>query len=157
MDSFIRLLTFAISIFSSTCAPFFLLFPSSLSLTLFFLQQDPGPWLIGVPSASLPLALDDLAPEVVLVDLDNNSVTCSRPSPGAVTTGAMRDKARRRLEVAIGNVERYGVSIELVESFPGGRFRPFSVVEVNGEPREAERLKPSWEVRHFPRPFSYLY
>jgi hypothetical protein len=42
MDSFIRLLTFAIYIFSSTCAPFFLLLPACLPLTLFsFSNRTP--------------------------------------------------------------------------------------------------------------------
>jgi hypothetical protein len=135
LEIFISSLTFVSSLSPS---------PSDLTPSR---SQDPGPWLIGVPSASLPLALADLSPEVVLVDLDNNAVTCSQPASNAVTTGAMRDKARRRLEAAIGDVGRYGVSAELVEAFPSGRFRPFSTVEVAGEPREAERLVPSWEVR----------
>ncbi|GAA5887585.1 hypothetical protein JCM6882_001460 [Rhodosporidiobolus microsporus] len=108
--------------------------------------EDPGPFLIGVPFASRSLALSSLAPEVVVVDLDSNSVTCSKPTSGALTTGAVRDKARRKLEAAIGNFGgQYGVPRELEETFPGGRFRPLCSVEVAGQAREAERLKPSWD------------
>ncbi|GAA5850170.1 hypothetical protein JCM8547_001029 [Rhodosporidiobolus lusitaniae] len=107
--------------------------------------DDPGPWLIGLPFPSRPLVLADLAPEIVLVDLDANQILCSQPSPGAITTGATRDKARKKLEAAIGmGVSGFGVAEELKEAFPGGRFRPFSLVEVAGQPRDAERLKPSW-------------
>ncbi|GAA5832149.1 hypothetical protein JCM11251_004256 [Rhodosporidiobolus azoricus] len=108
--------------------------------------DDPGPFLIGVPFSSRSLALSTLAPEIVIVDLDNNSVTCSKPAPGALSTGALRDKARKKLEAAIGDLGgQHGVPIELEETFPDGRFRPFCKVEVAGQAREAERLKPHWE------------
>ncbi|GAA5980229.1 hypothetical protein JCM11641_005513 [Rhodosporidiobolus odoratus] len=110
--------------------------------------EDPGPWLIGIPFASRSLAFTDIPPEVLIVDLDNNALTAARPSPGAMTTGAARDRARKKLETAIGNVGKYfGVPAELTEAFPGGRFRPFSMVEVAGQPREAERLRPeaAWD------------
>ena len=91
--------------------------------------QDPGPWLLGLPlSSSTSSLLDSLSPDVVLVDLDTDLVSCSRPFPGAVSTGSARDKARKRLEVAMGNVGRNEVPLALVEAFPCGRFRPFSVV-----------------------------
>jgi len=111
--------------------------------------EDPGPWIIGVPSASRVIALTDLSPEVVVVDLDSNVVTCGNPSPSAVTTGAPRDKARRRLEGAIGNVGSYfSVPLSIVEAFPNGRFKPFSEVEIDGERRGVERLgpDPAWQV-----------
>lgn len=86
----------------------------------------------------------DLPPEVVIVDLDSNVVNCDRPQPGSITSGPLRDKARKRLETAIGNVGGYyGVPSDLVEAFPGGRFRPFDKVEVSGVVRDAERIKPS--------------
>ncbi|GAA6032712.1 hypothetical protein JCM8097_000754 [Rhodosporidiobolus ruineniae] len=110
--------------------------------------DDPGPWLIGVPHLSLPLALSSLTPETVLVDLDNNAISCASPTPGAISTGVAREKARRRLEAAIGNVGGgFEVPDGLGEAFAGGRFRPFSMVEVAGEARDAERIKPepSWD------------
>jgi len=72
--------------------------------------------------------LSSLSPDIVVVDLDDNLVSCARPFPGAVSTGSTRDKARRRLEAVTGDVGRNEVPLELVEAFPGGRFRPFSLV-----------------------------
>ncbi|BGP12761.1 hypothetical protein JCM10213v2_000678 [Rhodosporidiobolus nylandii] len=91
--------------------------------------EDPGPWLVGIPSASRSLALADLAAEVVVVDLDGNVVNCAKPAPAALTTGAARDKARRRLETAVGRngSPYFAVPVELAEAFPGGRFRPLSL------------------------------
>ncbi|GAA5826786.1 hypothetical protein JCM5353_003234 [Sporobolomyces roseus] len=110
--------------------------------------EDPGPWIVGVPSASRTIALTDLAPEVVVVDLDSNVVTCGNPSPSAVTTGTARDKVRKRLEGAIGNVGSYfSVPLSIVEAFPNGRFTPLSEVEIDGGLIGAERLgpDPSWQ------------
>ncbi|GAA5834372.1 hypothetical protein JCM9279_004298 [Rhodotorula babjevae] len=124
-----------------------LAFPTVHARDVKLFLEDPGPWLLGLlMSPSTSIFLDSLSPDIVLVDLDANLVSCSRPFPGAVSTGATRDKARKKLELALGNVGRNEVPLELVEAFPRGRFRPFSVVEVEGEEREAERLKPhgSW-------------
>ncbi|GAA6001867.1 hypothetical protein JCM10207_002357 [Rhodosporidiobolus poonsookiae] len=108
--------------------------------------EDPGPWLISIPSHSRSLALSDLPPEIAVVDLDANLVSCAKPPTGAVSTGATRERARKRLEAAVGEVGQYhGVPVELGEAFPGGRFRPFSLVEVDGQPRQAERLKSDWQ------------
>ena len=54
---------------------------------------------------------------------------------------------RKQLEQAIGVVGLNSVPVELTESYPGGRFRPFSVVEVNGKVTTADRLlpQPSWQ------------
>jgi hypothetical protein len=123
------------------------------------------------------------------VDLDSNSVRIQRPHPGALSTGSTREKARKRLSDAIGNVSAYYTTpaevslslsclkfvadtisrLQLMEAFPAGRFRPFSdvssiqmdrirllilllQVEVDGLPKEAERLRPaaSWDVRAVP-------
>ncbi|GAA5913516.1 hypothetical protein JCM8208_000697 [Rhodotorula glutinis] len=124
-----------------------LAFPAVHLRDLKLFLEDPGPWLLGLHiSSSTSSLVDSLSPDIVLVDLDANLVSCSRPFPGAVSTGSTRDKARKRLEAVLGNVGRNEVPLELVEAFPGGRFRPFSMVEVEGEEREAERLKPdtSW-------------
>ncbi|GAA5895118.1 hypothetical protein JCM5296_000885 [Sporobolomyces johnsonii] len=124
-----------------------LVFPVAHARDLRIYLEDPGPWLCGVPSTSRSVALAGLPPEVVVVDLDTNVVTCAKPSPSSVSSGAAREKSRRRLESAIGTVGPYfSVPLSIVEAFPAGRFRPFSDVEVDGEPREAERLlpDPSW-------------
>lgn len=103
----------------------------SYSLTALWITQDPGPWLIGIPNLSRSLALADLPPEVAIVDLDTNSVTCSRVAPGALSTGSAREKARKKLEAAIGSVGSFwSVPSEITEAFVGGRFRPFSEVSV---------------------------
>lgn len=90
--------------------------------------DDPGPFLIAVSNESRAIALNGLAPEIAVVDIDANLVTIKNPHPKALSTGTAREKARRRLELAIGNVGYYSVPVELTEAFPGGRFRPFSEV-----------------------------
>ncbi|BGP04842.1 hypothetical protein JCM10049v2_000644 [Rhodotorula toruloides] len=108
--------------------------------------DDSGPWLIGAPFSARAL-LASLAPDVAVVDLDNNLVTCSKPPSGALSKSPVRDKLLRALEAAIGNIGRNFVPKEVVEAFSHGRFRPFSLVEVAGQPREAERLlpDPAWQ------------
>ncbi|BGP28915.1 hypothetical protein JCM10296v2_000651 [Rhodotorula toruloides] len=108
--------------------------------------DDSGPWLIGVPFSARAL-LADLAPDVAVVDLDNNLVTCSEPPSVALSKSPARDKLLRALEAAIGNIGRNFVPKEVVEAFSHGRFRPFLLVEVAGQPREAERLlpDPAWQ------------
>lgn len=117
-------------------------------------EQDPGPWIVATESASRPLALRDLPPEIVVVDLDTNTVTCS--SPSALSKGGFRDRARRRLQLAVGNPDdHFAVPLSIVEAFPFGKFRPFSEVEVEGKRVVADRLapEPSWNVS-FANPFS---
>ncbi|SCV71006.1 BQ2448_3768 [Microbotryum intermedium] len=121
-----------------------LVYPAVAARDIKIYLEDPGPWLMGVTSLCRSIALVDLPPEVVVVDLDFNAVNCDRPQPGSITSGPLRDKARKRLETAIGNVAGYyGVPSDLVEAFPAGRFRPFDKVEVSGVVRDAERIKPS--------------
>lgn len=164
-ESFIQLFMLGISRFSSRCVPH----SSGVRTLLIRCSQDPGPYLIAIPSESRAAALADLPPEVAVVDIDSNLVTIKAPQPGALSSGSAREKARRRLEAAIGQVggAYYGVPAELTEAFPAGRFRPFSEVgmtllciqlkalkvvlqvEVRGVSKEAERLRPaaSWDVR----------
>ncbi|KAL8283666.1 hypothetical protein RQP46_005461 [Phenoliferia psychrophenolica] len=75
--------------------------------TLLTIAEDPGPWLIAIPTQSRLIALADLPPEVAVVDLDSNAVRVLRPHPGALSTGTTREKARKRLSDAIGNVSSY--------------------------------------------------
>lgn len=118
---------------------------------------------MAVPSQLRSLALNGLAPEIAVVDLDANLVTCSSPGD-ALSRGSARVKARRKLEVAAANVgPLFATPTELHEAFPGGRFRPHCEVrarshryyareaearvlqvEVAGVARDAERLVPSW-------------
>ncbi|KAM0755981.1 hypothetical protein T439DRAFT_351711 [Meredithblackwellia eburnea MCA 4105] len=112
------------------------------------LVEDPGPWLLSIPGQSRFVALGDLPPEIAVVDLDSNSVRIQRPHPGSISTGSIREKARKRLADAIGLPSSYyHIPSEFHEAFPGGRFRPFSEVEVNGQPKDAERLHPdaAWD------------
>lgn len=104
--------------------------------------EDPGPFLIGLDARCINLA-HDLPAEVCIVDLETNDVRCRRPPPlGFVSRGSQREKNVKKLADAIGNVGFYGVPAELQKAFPGSRFRPFSMVEVNGKTAPAERLLP---------------
>lgn len=97
--------------------------------------QDTGPWLIGVPFSARAL-LADLSPDVAVVDLDNNLVSCTEPPSGALSKSPARDKLLRSLEAAVGNVGRNFVPREVAEAFSHGRFRPFSLVRVSQRPHE---------------------
>lgn len=55
-------------------------------------------------------------------------------------------KIERKLEEILGTFGGVRcVPSEFHEAFPGGRFRPFSAVEIKGCPSEAERLLPPTE------------
>ncbi|GAA5949535.1 hypothetical protein JCM3765_002695 [Sporobolomyces pararoseus] len=109
--------------------------------------EDPGPWIFAIPSSLQSFASERLSPAVAIVDLDSNVIHCSNPSSSAVSTGVVRERARHRLDLAIGNVgSSHSVPLSIVQAFPEGKFRPHSDVEINGERVEAERLVPdsSW-------------
>ncbi|GAA5908326.1 uncharacterized protein JCM6883_004348 [Sporobolomyces salmoneus] len=106
--------------------------------------ENPGPWILA--TSSVPV---DLSPEIAIVDLDADVVTCSNPPLTALSTGLIRDKARRKLDTALGRAHGEQSSLRsIVEAFPNSKFKPFSEVEVNGERVEAERLTPdpSWNA-----------
>ncbi|KAH9812207.1 AEX-3 domain-containing protein [Melampsora americana] len=107
--------------------------------------EDPGPYLLGMNSQLRPITAN--APqEVMIVDLDTNNITCPKPHPQAYSKGQTRIKIERKLEEVIGTLGGVrGVPPEFHEAFPGGRFRPFSAVEIKDSPSEAERLLPPAE------------
>ncbi|MBW0481814.1 hypothetical protein O181_021529 [Austropuccinia psidii MF-1] len=104
--------------------------------------EDPGPFLLGLNSQLRPIASNP-PPEVMIVDLDTDTIKCPNPHPHALSRGPKRLKIERKLEEALGNFGgAKSVPVEFHEAFPGGRFRPFSAVEIKGQPSEAERLLP---------------
>ena len=111
--------------------------------------EDPGRWILAIPSSLQSFALEGVSPEVAIVDLDSNVIHCSKPSPLVVSTGIVRERARHRLDLAIRNVRiPHSVPLSIIQAFPDGKFRPFSEVEIDGELVDAERLVPdsSWKV-----------
>jgi nicotinamide N-methyltransferase len=62
--------------------------------------EDPGPWLIGMAAEARYTVRPP--PEVCVVDLDINYLSCPSPPPGVVSMKAQRDKLRTRLLSAFG-------------------------------------------------------
>ena len=84
----------------------------------------------------------------MVVDLDIDRVTCIRPGPDALSTGSVRDTFVKKLEVAIARPKNVsGIPSEYSIAFPQNRFRPFSLIEVDGQATSAERLvpPPNWQ------------
>ncbi|KAH7104405.1 AEX-3 domain-containing protein [Auriculariales sp. MPI-PUGE-AT-0066] len=91
--------------------------------------DDPGPWLIGLPTEARHTV--QAAREVCVVDLDINHVTCVSPPLGYVSTKAQRDKYRRVIQSAFDAYWHPDCSIpsEFKEAFPAGRFRPLTKIQ----------------------------
>lgn len=91
--------------------------------------QDPGPWIIGLPTEARYTV--HTAPEVCIVDLDINHVSCSAPPMGYVSTKATRERYRRQLQGAFDSYWHPDCSIpsEFKEAFPAGRFRPLTKIQ----------------------------
>ncbi|KAA1138839.1 hypothetical protein PGTUg99_020211 [Puccinia graminis f. sp. tritici] len=104
--------------------------------------EDPGPFILGANSQLRHIAAD-VSPEIMIVDLDTDTIKCPKPHPDALSKGQDRMKIERKLYNLLGNFTGpKSVPVELQEAFPGGRFRPFSAVEIKDQPSEAERLLP---------------
>ncbi|WAQ82704.1 hypothetical protein PtA15_3A68 [Puccinia triticina] len=104
--------------------------------------EDPGPFILGANSQLRHIAAD-VSPEIMIVDLDTDTIRCPKPHPDALSKGQDRMKIERKLYNLLGNFTGpKAVPAELQEAFPGGRFRPFSAVEIKDQPSEAERLLP---------------
>lgn len=121
-----------------------------------FMIEDPGPYIIGLSTE----CRDAVAPpaEVVIVDLDMNTLTCKSFPPG-VTPRHKGEKTRHKLSAALGDDFREFVDIFLTTasersvpleyrvSFPKGSFRNFNRV-LHGPTRPrylGERLvAPTW-------------
>ena len=91
--------------------------------------DDPGPWLIGLPTEARHTVQP--AREVCVVDLDINHVTCVSPPLGYVSTKSQRDKYRKQLLTAFDAYWHPDCSIpsEFKEAFPAGRFRPLTKIQ----------------------------
>ncbi|KAI9625145.1 hypothetical protein KEM48_008544 [Puccinia striiformis f. sp. tritici PST-130] len=84
----------------------------------FIWKFDPGPFILGANSQLRHIA-SDISPEIMVVDLDTDTIRCPKPHPDALSKGPVRMKIEK-----------------------SGRFRPFSAVEIKDQPSEAERLLP---------------
>ncbi|KAL4069616.1 hypothetical protein V8B97DRAFT_597959 [Scleroderma yunnanense] len=91
--------------------------------------DDPGPWILGL-STEARYAVRP-APEVCVVDLDINYLSCPSPPSGVVSTKQQRDRYRQRLLTAFEPHYRpdHCVPSEFKEAFPAGRFRPVCKVQ----------------------------
>nr|XP_031858204.1 uncharacterized protein CI109_006347 [Kwoniella shandongensis]KAA5525276.1 hypothetical protein CI109_006347 [Kwoniella shandongensis] len=98
-----------------------------------FIIEDPGPYIIGMPSECRYL----LAPpsEVVIVDIDTNSLTCKSPPVGVITPRTRREKARQKLIAALGPdyPSDRSIPMEFKVSYPKGNFRNFNRLNYKGE------------------------
>lgn len=99
-----------------------------------FYCTDPGSWLIGVRSRLVPSLL--LSPEVCIVDLDSNSVTCTHFPGDAPSTGTLRTRRLQHLYAAFPESmkmwNRQAPAKEMTVAFPMAEFRPLSQTEGKG-------------------------
>ncbi|VDB84478.1 unnamed protein product [Peniophora sp. CBMAI 1063] len=91
--------------------------------------DDPGPWIMGLATEARYAVRPP--PEVCVVDIDINYLSCASPPPGLVSQKAQRDKYRARLLQAFEPHYHadHGVPAELKEAFPAGRFRPVCKIQ----------------------------
>ncbi|KAI6047633.1 DENN domain-containing protein [Pisolithus marmoratus] len=91
--------------------------------------DDPGPWILGLATEARYAVRP--APEVCVVDLDINYLSCPSPPPGVVSAKQQRDKYRQRLLSAFEPHYHpdHCVPSEFKEAFPAGRFRPVCKVQ----------------------------
>ncbi|KAI0073132.1 hypothetical protein K474DRAFT_1692777 [Panus rudis PR-1116 ss-1] len=91
--------------------------------------DDPGPWIMGL-ATEMRYAVRP-PPEVCVVDLDINYLSCPAPPPGIVSTKQQRDKYRQRLLAAFEPHYHpdHCVPSEFKEAFPAGRFRPVCKIQ----------------------------
>lgn len=91
--------------------------------------DDPGPWILGLATEARYSVRP--APEVCVIDLDINYLSCPSPPPGVVSSKQQRDKYRQRLLSAFEPHYHpdHCVPSEFKEAFPAGRFRPVCKVQ----------------------------
>ncbi|KAG9314368.1 DENN domain-containing protein [Chiua virens] len=91
--------------------------------------DDPGPWILGLATEARYSVRP--TPEVCVVDLDINYLSCPSPPPGIVSTKQQREKYRQRLLTAFEPHYHpdHSVPSEFKEAFPAGRFRPVCKVQ----------------------------
>lgn len=88
-----------------------------------FIVEDPGPYIIGIATEARYLVTPP--PEVVVVDLDTNSLTVKSLPTAAVPSRQKREKSRHRLMAALGHTypSEHSVPIDYRATFPKGVFR----------------------------------
>ncbi|BEI89114.1 uncharacterized protein CcaverHIS019_0204760 [Cutaneotrichosporon cavernicola] len=108
-----------------------------------FMIEDPGPYIIGLSTE----CRYTVSPpnEVVIVDLDQNTLTC-KSRPASISTGHKRDKQRHKLVAAMGSAfpSERSVPFEFRVSFLKGSFRNINRIH-HGPTRPrylGERLEP---------------
>ncbi|OJA18722.1 hypothetical protein AZE42_01245 [Rhizopogon vesiculosus] len=94
--------------------------------------DDPGPWILGLATEARYSVR--ASPEVCVVDLDINYLSCPSPPPGVVSAKQQRDKYRQRLLTAFEPHYHPDHSVpsrvpEFKEAFPAGRFRPVCKIQ----------------------------
>ncbi|KAI0047828.1 hypothetical protein FA95DRAFT_1540779 [Auriscalpium vulgare] len=91
--------------------------------------DDPGPWIMGLATEARYCARPP--PEVCVVDLDINYLSCASPPSGVVSSKQQRDRYRQRLLVAFEPHYHpdHSVPSEFKEAFPAGRFRPVCKIQ----------------------------
>ncbi|KAH7883590.1 DENN domain-containing protein [Phlebopus sp. FC_14] len=91
--------------------------------------DDPGPWILGLATEARYSVRP--GPEVCVVDLDINYLSCPSPPLGVVSTKQQRDRYRQRLLAAFEPHYHpdHSVPSEFKEAFPAGRFRPVCKVQ----------------------------
>ncbi|KAG2350349.1 hypothetical protein BDR05DRAFT_899202 [Suillus weaverae] len=91
--------------------------------------DDPGPWILGLATETRYSVRP--GPEVCVVDLDINYLSCPSPPPGVVSAKQQRDKYRQRLLIAFEPHYHpdHSVPSEFKEAFPAGRFRPVCKIQ----------------------------
>ncbi|UOH84230.1 hypothetical protein LQV05_001024 [Cryptococcus neoformans] len=93
-----------------------------------FIIEDPGPFIIGLSTECRYL----LAPpaEVVIVDIDSNSLSCRSPLANVISPRPRREKAKQKLFAALGPTYPADRSIpmEFKVSYPKGAFRPLNKI-----------------------------
>lgn len=107
--------------------------------------EDPGSWIIAINTELRSIIKP--AKEVCLVDLDINFVNCIRPPLGAISVRQNREKKKRRLLQGVSSLGNVDASPprEIVEAYPGGRFRPLSSMVTKDANSAYEQLAtPSW-------------
>ncbi|GMK57249.1 hypothetical protein CspeluHIS016_0400830 [Cutaneotrichosporon spelunceum] len=108
-----------------------------------FMIEDPGPYIIGLSTECRYVVSPPN--EVVIVDLDQNTLIC-KSRPPSLSTGHKREKQRQRLVAAMGSAfpSERSVPLEFRVSFPKGAFRNINRIHHGPiRPRYlGERLEP---------------
>lgn len=113
-----------------------------------FIIEDPGPFIIGLSSECRYVVAPPA--EVVIVDLDSNSLSCRSPLANVISPRARREKAKQKLLAALGPTYPADRSIpmEFKVSYPKGAFRPLNKITWSTVERPnflGERLRePGW-------------